>query len=61
MSRTQQKFLKWFEEEQSKGLKQISFYPGDVSQCTVDDFIEELFTIDKAIADGRYSPFPESF
>jgi len=55
------KFLRLIEIEKSKGLKKTHFYPGDVSKATVDAFIKENNSIDEALAENRYSPFPDEF
>jgi hypothetical protein len=60
-TKAQQEFLDWYKAEQDKGLKDIKFFPGDVSQATIDSFIAESKAIDQAIKDKRYSPFPKSF
>lgn len=57
-STVQKEFLQWYEAEKKNGLKDIKFFPGDVSQATVDLFILESKAIDQAIKDGRHAPLP---
>ncbi len=58
-TKTQQEFIDWYKSETSKGLKDLKFFPGDVSQSTIDSFIEESKAIDHAIKNKRHSPLPD--
>jgi hypothetical protein len=59
-TKTQQDYLDWYADEEKKGLKEVRFFPGNVWQATVDDFIREDRAIDKAIEEGKHSPIPET-
>lgn len=52
-SKTQTDFLKWYADEKRDGLKDIKFYPGDVSQATMDDVLKEALEGLKAVKEGR--------
>lgn len=58
-NKTQQEFLAFIEAEKAKGLVDIRFVCGDVSQATITSFMAESLAIDRAIADGRHSPIED--
>lgn len=60
-SKIQRDFSAWFIAEKEKGLKDIKFFCGDVSQATIDSFIDESNAIDRAMLNKQHSPFPDSF
>ena len=59
-SKTQQEYLAWFKSEKTNGLKDIKFFPWNLAQATVDSFIEESNTVDRAIKNKQISPLPEN-
>ena len=61
MNKTQKDFSLKYAEKKKNGLVDINFFTGDLSGATVDSFIAEDNAIDEAIANGKYTPFPEKF
>lgn len=53
MTETEQ-FLEWYRLEQKKGLVDIKFYPGNITNSTTqEDFFRELNLINKLNEEGK--------
>ncbi len=59
-TKVQEEYLAWYESEKKAGLVDIKFFPGDVSQATVDSFIEESNAINRAIELKQCAPIPKT-
>lgn len=45
----EEKYLDWYEKEKKKGLEDIKFCTGDLSQTSKETFFQEANIINKAI------------